>query len=1317
MAGQVGKLTLEAVIEGFEDVQGLGKALKDVSEKAKVTDKSFQGITERIKTFGKATIKTNQGLRGQIAAFERLRNRTEFQGKAYRGLTDEITNLNRQLRERLGLEKELDSATPRRRGGSLSPGSGGDKGLLSSRLSQNWGTGGTEQFASRMASLQALLVTRTFDNITEQQRKFLTEFRTSMDGTYSMRDLRGSSDAFKKIITESNAKFLEMEARLGKGKGRHTFDQSQLVNQGKLNQIQKEALNVQDDLNITSARYLEVLTKINAETGVQARLLGSRDAHASAKTALARANVITSADAVAKQQSRARSFLYSKDRALYGSQVGPTGMADSTHFGIRGMGPATREFQAKMKGAQWFHQMVGWMVPEWRSPTLKAALAEQADQKRPYVRGFRKDRTDVAAKFPTFDSWRGISGELPKGQAYGKLVRGQMGEVVQTIKDPMGLGLDPKYPRTEFGLGKELENLKEMLPHLENGTKPWLAITEKIEGKQKEINKLIKEGTKAVEARKKKIAEIVNPKVNQKLLPPARSLGDKNRYNVMSQTGVFDTGFTADQYGPQLETQSQLTKRLQETLKARDLNINSIVKHKSKLEEIRNTLKPTSEAFRSVSKSILEADKALSRINSNKFSGANLRRTGQSILGAGFVGGPAGFLGATAGAGFEALRPGGDMAGGAITGGLVASQVLTPVSQAIGGSTEYASQIEKANIALRGITKTTENYEVAQAAITKAVEVYNVPQEVAIKGMTRLSAAVLGAGGNIHNATEAFLNTTVAIKGTAGSAEDVKSAITAMVQIFSKGKVSAEELSGQLGERFPAAVTKFAKANNISTQQLQKNLKDGTVGLDMLSKFITSLGKEYEPLARKIAESNEEAGARSQIAMNKMKIAVGNALRPIGADFQIIGAQLLTDLIPAIEALALIAASVFKPMADLVGVLANNFELLTIATTLTAGAFAGLAVGKLVVGFNALSVAIGRATASHKAFNVVVAANKYVIVGTAIAGLTYGLMQLGKKYKQTAKDIQTNLFGQSIEKTRAEINKFEEDLAVWQSRKENGHWWYGEDTVNKEIELIKKQIKAREDFIEAEKKLNKAANKAKFPKLEKQFGENSPFVKFAEELEKFDESLQKVVVGGFTKLEDAILNFVKTGKLAVKDLVRSILADFAKLMIRQTVTKPLWNILQNALTGGLGGGAADPTFGTNIPSGADLKPGSFGISTITRSAMGNTFARNGIVPYSKGGVIRKPTLSLMGEQGAEAILPLQRGRGGRLGVAMQGGGGGATTVNYTGPTLNYNGDEYVPKSAVGGIINSAANKGAAMGESRTIRSLQNSRSSRSRIGI
>ena len=196
------------------------------------------------------------------------------------------------------------------------------------------------------------------------------------------------------------------------------------------------------------------------------------------------------------------------------------------------------------------------------------------------------------------------------------------------------------------------------------------------------------------------------------------------------------------------------------------------------------------------------------------------------------------------------------------------------------------------------------------------------------------------------------------------------------------------------------------------------------------------------------------------------------------------------------------------------------------------------------------------------------------------------------------------------------------------------------------------------------------------------------------------------------------MQFVQTGKLAFRDLVTSVLNELTRLMIRQSITKPLFNAFTSALTGGFtaptgSNDVLDSVFkGGLSPSDADII-GAGGFLESVISAKGNTFARNGIVPYSKGGVIRKPTLSLMGEQGAEAILPLQRGRGGRLGVAMQGGGGGTTNVNYTGPTLNFNGDEYVPKSAVGGIISAAA----ARGESKTISSLKNSRGRRASLGL
>ena len=56
-----------------------------------------------------------------------------------------------------------------------------------------------------------------------------------------------------------------------------------------------------------------------------------------------------------------------------------------------------------------------------------------------------------------------------------------------------------------------------------------------------------------------------------------------------------------------------------------------------------------------------------------------------------------------------------------------------------------------------------------------------------------------------------------------------------------------------------------------------------------------------------------------------------------------------------------------------------------------------------------------------------------------------------------------------------------------------------------------------------------------------------------------------------------------------------------------------------------------------------------------------------ITPFADGGVVSSPAffpmgggLGLMGEAGAEAILPLKRGADGALGVAMSGGSGGAS---------------------------------------------------------
>ena len=246
-------------------------------------------------------------------------------------------------------------------------------------------------------------------------------------------------------------------------------------------------------------------------------------------------------------------------------------------------------------------------------------------------------------------------------------------------------------------------------------------------------------------------------------------------------------------------------------------------------------------------------------------------------------------------------------------------------------------------------------------------------------------------------------------------------------------------------------------------------------------------------------------------------------------------------------------------------------------------------------------------------------------LGTAVAQDFMKRQELQENYNRTVEDLKIKaglITGEELKKL--EINRELETI------------------IQRLPGLTDEQIAKLRELIQASQDVKKS--------FKDTFGES--LKQYYDQLKNFGAQVADSVKGAFQGLEDQLVSFVTTGKASFADLAKSIIADIARIAIRQAIIAPL--------LGGVG-----KLF--NIPGFAN----------------GGVFAQNGIQKFARGGIVDKPTMfpfakgtGLMGEAGPEAIMPLRRGRDGRLGVEAAGGGGGVSvTVNVDATGTRAQGDE------------------------------------------
>lgn len=155
-------------------------------------------------------------------------------------------------------------------------------------------------------------------------------------------------------------------------------------------------------------------------------------------------------------------------------------------------------------------------------------------------------------------------------------------------------------------------------------------------------------------------------------------------------------------------------------------------------------------------------------------------------------------------------------------------------------------EINALNAALLQVTETQESFNQAQVFLYDLAERTGSEINTLQKGYTKFLASAKETNLTLEETQHIYETVATAGAVLGQSTEQVEGAMRALEQMLSKGKIQAEEVRGQLGERLPGAYQILAKSMGLTNQELDKQLELGQVISDeVLPGFAKELEKTF----------------------------------------------------------------------------------------------------------------------------------------------------------------------------------------------------------------------------------------------------------------------------------------------------------------------------------------------------------------------------------------------------------------------------------------------------------------------------------------
>lgn len=229
--------------------------------------------------------------------------------------------------------------------------------------------------------------------------------------------------------------------------------------------------------------------------------------------------------------------------------------------------------------------------------------------------------------------------------------------------------------------------------------------------------------------------------------------------------------------------------------------------------------------------------------------------------------------------------------------------------------------------------------------------------ETAAKSYATFAAASKLAGRDVKETKYIFESFAEVGKVMNLSGDDMKGVFKALEQIMSKGKIQAEELRGQLGDRLPGAFAVAQKALKDQFPDLNKALEKGQVSAAYLLQFAQAYRNEIGSALPSAVSSLSAQQDRLNTAVYNFKLAIGDA----GFIDSFAKALLqITEFLKSDDGqkFAESLAAGFKSAADAVVVFFQHIEevklALTVMTGIIAGMFANFLIAAIMKGIIAI---------------------------------------------------------------------------------------------------------------------------------------------------------------------------------------------------------------------------------------------------------------------------------------------------------------------------------------------------------------------------